>query len=169
MARNLPFPGIGWGLGFNWIVLPSLTLTQSVSSDYLKGRDLGSFTKVSWQANEHLKAAACFDSFSLDIPLRARATGVKGKTAILDLVYHESDLRDYGLLFTSNWLSDGNYNPGVLLGSGPERDKQPQLEIQARAAILLWQIQQRPECGSLLQPQFRIQSGIKTDITNNSL
>jgi len=103
------------GLGFNWLLVPSLTLTQSVSSDYLKGRDLGSFTKVSWQANDHLKAVAFFDSFSLEIPLRARATGVKGKTANLDLFYHESDLRDYGLSFTSNWLSDGNYNPGVVL------------------------------------------------------
>jgi biofilm PGA synthesis protein PgaA len=104
------------GLGFNWIVLPSLSFTQSVSSDYLKGRDLGSFTQVAWQASELLKASASFNSFSLDIPLRARATGVKGKTALLDLTYHESDLRDYGLLLTSNWLSDGNYNPSLLVG-----------------------------------------------------
>jgi biofilm PGA synthesis protein PgaA len=103
------------GLGFNWLVLPSLTLTQSVSTDYIKGRDLGSFTKVTWQANDHLKASAAFDSFSLEIPLRARATGVRGKTAFLDLSYHESDLRDYGLILMSNWLSDGNYNPSVLL------------------------------------------------------
>ena len=102
------------GVGFNWRMLPSLTLTQSVSSDYLKGRDLGSFTKVSWQANDHLRASASFDSFSLEIPLRARATGVKGKTANLDLFYHESDLRDYGLVFMSNWLSDGNYNPSIV-------------------------------------------------------
>ncbi len=103
------------GLGFNWRLLPSVVLTQSASSDYLKGRDLGSFTKVSWQANDHLRATAFFDSFSLEIPLRARATGVKGKTANLDLFYHESDLREYGMGLTSNWLSDGNYNPSVIL------------------------------------------------------
>jgi biofilm PGA synthesis protein PgaA len=103
------------GGGFNWRLLPSLTLTEAVSADYLKGRDLGSFTKVNWQANDHLRAAASFDSFSLELPLRARATGVKGKTANLDLSYHESDLREYGLGLTSNWMSDGNYNPSVIL------------------------------------------------------
>jgi biofilm PGA synthesis protein PgaA len=103
------------GLGFNWRLLPSVVLTQSVSSDYLKGRDLGSFTKVSWQANDHFRAAAFFDSFSLELPLRARATGVKGKTANLDLIYHESDLRDYGMGLTSNWMTDGNFNPSVIL------------------------------------------------------
>jgi biofilm PGA synthesis protein PgaA len=103
------------GGGFNLRLLPSLVLTQAVSADYLKGRDLGSFTKVTWQANDHLRASAFFDSFSLEIPLRARATGVKGKTANLDLFYHESDLRDYGLVLVSNWLSDGNFNPNFIL------------------------------------------------------
>ena len=103
------------GGGFNWRLLPSLTLTQSVSSDYLKGRDLGSFTRVNWQANDHFSAAASFDSFSLELPLRARATGVKGKTANLDLSYDESDLRNYGMALTSNWMSDGNFNPSVIL------------------------------------------------------
>ena len=105
------------GLGFNWIVLPSLTLTQSASSDYLEHRDLGSYTKLAWQATEGLKVSGSFDSFSLDLPIRAQATGVHGKTAMLDLDYHESDLREYTALFTSNWLSDGNYNPEIVLGA----------------------------------------------------
>jgi biofilm PGA synthesis protein PgaA len=101
--------------GFSCIVLPSLTLTQSASWDYLKSGDLGSYTALGWQANDHLKATASFDSFSLDIPLRARATGVKGKTAQLNLYYCESELRDYNVLLMSNWLTDGNYNPAILL------------------------------------------------------
>jgi biofilm PGA synthesis protein PgaA len=105
-----------WGFGFNWVVLPPFTLTQSVSWDYLKGGNFGSYTKIAWQVNDQFRAAASYNSFNLDIPLRALATGVVGKTARFDLKYTENELRDYGLIFISNWLSDGNYNPALLLG-----------------------------------------------------
>jgi tetratricopeptide (TPR) repeat protein len=152
------------GLGFNWIVLPPLTLTQSVSSDYLKGRDLGSYTKVAWQASERLKASASFNSFSLDIPLRARATGVKGKTAVLDLGYHESDLRDYGLVFTSNWLSDGNYNPSVLLGFDQNVINNPNWKVRVGPQFYYGRYSKDPNVVPYFSPNFEYSLGLKPSL-----
>ena len=152
------------GLGINWIVLPSLTLTQSASSDYLKGRDLGSFTKVDWQASERLKASASFDSFSLDIPLRARATGVKGKTAVLDLGYHESDLRDYGLLFTSNWLSDGNYNPSILLGFDQNVINNPDWKVRLGPQFYYGRYSKDQNVVPYFSPNFEYSIGLKPSL-----
>jgi len=118
------------GAGFHWIVLPTLNLTQSVSSDYLKGRDLGSFTRLTWQVTERLKASGSFDSYSLELPLRAQATGVSGKTAHFGLNYHESDLREYSLLLTSNWMTDGNFNPSLLLGFDQNIINQPDWKVR---------------------------------------
>lgn len=149
------------GGGFNWRLLPSLTLTQSVSSDYIKGRDLGSFTKVSWQANDHFRAAAFFDSFSLEIPLRARATGVKGKTASLDLFYHESDLRDYGLVFMSNWLSDGNYNPGVVCWMDQNVVNEPNWKLRIGPAFYYGRYSKDPDVVPYYSPNFEYSIELK--------
>jgi hypothetical protein len=142
------------GLGFNWRLLPPLVVTQAVSSDYLKGRDLGSFTKVTWQANDNLRATASYDSFSLDIPLRARATGVKGKTANLDLFYHESDLREYGMVFTSNWLSDGNYNPGVALWMDQNVINNPNWKLRLGPAFYYDRYSKDPHVVPYYSPNF---------------
>lgn len=149
------------GLGFNWRLLPPLVLTQSVSSDYLKGRDLGSFTKVTWQANDNLRATASFDSFSLDIPLRARATGVKGKTANLDLFYHESDLREYGLAFMSNWLSDGNYNPGVVVWMDQNVINNPNWKLRLGPAFYYARYSKDPNVVPYFSPNFEYSIELK--------
>lgn len=101
------------GVGLEWIALPQLTLAQAVSFDYLTGSNVGSFTAVSWRPTDTLKAAASFNSFSLELPLRAQATGVKGKRGLLDLSYRQSELFKAGLSLGGNWLTDGNFNPFV--------------------------------------------------------
>jgi hypothetical protein len=102
-------------LGFGVRIIPGLLLTQSGGWDYVAKTDFGSTTRLTWNAGDHLRVTAAFESFSLDIPLRARVTGVTGKTGLLDLHYHENDLREYGLVLYGNWLSDGNSNPAGLL------------------------------------------------------
>jgi biofilm PGA synthesis protein PgaA len=97
--------------GFKWKVFHVLELTQSVGFDYLTGRDCGSYTKLDWRPLDKVKMAAGFDSFSLDIPIRARVAGVKAKKAFYDFDYLESDLRTYGFSVGSNWFTDGNTNP----------------------------------------------------------
>jgi len=98
-------------LGFNWIVTPEIQWKQALSFDYIEGGDVGSYTKVTWWPTDPLRISGAFDSFSLSIPLRARARGITGKTFALDFAYLENDLRDYGLTVGSNWLSDDNVNP----------------------------------------------------------
>jgi len=98
-------------LGFNWIVTPELQWKQAIGFDYIEGGDVGSYTKVTWWPTDPLRISGMFDSFSLAIPLRARARGITGKTAAIDFSYLESDLREYGLTVGSNWLSDDNVNP----------------------------------------------------------
>lgn len=98
-------------LGFNWIVTPEILWRQAFGFDYLKGGDVGSYTKLTWWPTDPLKISGIFDSFSLAVPLRARVYGITGKTAALDFNYIESDPREYGLTIGSNWLSDDNINP----------------------------------------------------------
>ena len=96
--------------GFDWIVRPSLTLRQSVSFDYLRGDHPGSFTKLVWRPTDPLTITGEFDSFSLTLPIRARAADLRAKQAMASVAYTPSDLRDYGLKFTLNMFSDTNRN-----------------------------------------------------------
>jgi biofilm PGA synthesis protein PgaA len=142
------------GFGFTWIMLPSVTITQSASWDYLKSGDLGSYTKVEWRANDYFKATASFDSFSLDIPLRARATGIKGKTALLNLDYRESELRDYNLVLLSNWLSDGNFNPGILLGFDQNIINKPDWKVRLGPEFYYGRYSKDPNVVPYFSPNF---------------
>ena len=103
------------GLGFSWLMVSGLTLTQEGSWDYVKKAEFGSTTKLVWQADDKFRAEGAYESFSLDIPLRARVTGVTGETGLLSLRYEEDDIREYSLNLTGNWLSDGNFNPSGVL------------------------------------------------------
>ena len=181
-GRQYTFFWDRWGFGFNWIVVPPVTLTQSVSWDYLKGGNVGSFTRIAWQVNDHLRAAASYNSFNLDIPLRALATGVVGKTALFDLRYTENELRQYGLIFISNWLSDGNYNPALWLGFDQKVINHPdwKLRIGPQFSYVRYSKQQVPyfspnfEYSLTLNPSLQIvhykrydksvESNIKTEI-----
>jgi Flp pilus assembly protein TadD len=96
--------------GFDWIVAPTLTLRQSVSFDYVRGDDPGSFTKIVWQPSDPLKFTAEFDSFSLTLPIRARAADLQAMQALASVGYTASDLRDMGLTFILNMFSDTNRN-----------------------------------------------------------
>jgi len=103
------------GLGSEWIVLPEVIWKQAVTFDYEDFDDFGYYTTITWLPTDYLKITAGYDSFRLDIPIRARAAGIEGESASLDLYYHESDLRFYGLTTSLNWLDDGiiggNKNP----------------------------------------------------------
>ncbi|MEJ2672935.1 MAG: hypothetical protein P8168_12200, partial [Deltaproteobacteria bacterium] len=99
--------------GFDWIVVPQLTLRQAVSFDYLKGSEVGSYTRAQWRPTDPLKITGEFDSFSLSVPIRARSRGVNAREAALAVTYTESDQREYGIASTLYLLDDNNQNPGV--------------------------------------------------------
>jgi hypothetical protein len=124
----------GWNrtaFGFDWIVMPQLTLRQSVGFDYISGRDLGSYTKVQWQPSDPLKITGEFDSFSLMVPIRARVTGIKSKRAAAAVTYTESDLRDYGVAFAINMFADNNQNPNLAAFLNQTVVNHPDVKVRA--------------------------------------
>ncbi|MBU3947336.1 MAG: tetratricopeptide repeat protein [Proteobacteria bacterium] len=103
------------GLGCEWIVFPEVIWRQAVTFDYEGAKDFGYYTTVNWLPTDHLDITGGFNSFLLDIPIRARATGIEGKNVSFDLRYKESDLRYYGFSLSQNRLSDGNRGSGITL------------------------------------------------------
>ncbi len=98
------------GAGFDWIVFPTLTLRQAVSFDYTKGEEVGSYTKVVWTPDDPWKVTAEFDSFSLMLPIRARAADIMAKRATFGVTRTPSDVREYGLGLATNMFTDTNRN-----------------------------------------------------------
>jgi biofilm PGA synthesis protein PgaA len=96
------------GLGFRWIVMPELIWWQNVSFDYVKGSEFGSDTRLMWWPTDPLRITAGFNSFSLSVPIRARAQGITAENASVDVLYLESDLREYGAAVSTQWFSDSN-------------------------------------------------------------
>jgi tetratricopeptide (TPR) repeat protein len=103
------------GLGFHWIIIPEIVLTQSVSVDYLNWNHVGSDTRIKWRPTDPLRITAEYSSFSLEVPLRARVNGITAQQASADFTYLERDLREYGVAGGVQWFSDSNiYQYGSL-------------------------------------------------------
>jgi hypothetical protein len=79
-----------------------------VSLDYTRGDDFGFDTRLAWWPTDPLRITAGFNSFSLSVPIRARARGITADNAYADVLYHESDLREYGAAVGAQWFSDDN-------------------------------------------------------------
>ncbi len=97
--------------GFDWLLHPAFSWKQAVTFDYLRGRDFGFYTKVRWWPSDPVTLEGEFDSFSLNVPIRARATGMRAKSGALAVRYIGSDLWEGGLIFVLNRFSDNNFNP----------------------------------------------------------
>jgi biofilm PGA synthesis protein PgaA len=96
------------GVGAEWIVFPELTWRQAITLDYPHVRDWGYYTSIRWWPTDPLRFTLNYDSFSMDIPLRARAQGIEGQSASLHINYYESDLRNYGIFSGVSRFSDKN-------------------------------------------------------------
>jgi len=103
------------GVGAEWIVFPELVWRQAVTFEYQRFKNLGYYTNFTWWPTDPLKITLGYDSFRLNLPVRARAQGIEGQSAFLDVYYHESDLRSYGFSSGLNWYSDGNLNTYMKL------------------------------------------------------
>ena len=97
-----------FGLGFRWIVMPELIWWQGLNFDYSNGDDFGLDTRLMWWPTDPLRITAGFNSFSLSVPIRARVQGITADSAYLDVLYLESDLREYGAAVSTQWFSDNN-------------------------------------------------------------
>jgi biofilm PGA synthesis protein PgaA len=108
------------GLGARWIVHPELVWDQAASFDYME-KGLGGYrTELQWFPNDHLRLSFLYDGFSLDIPFRARITGITAQTGKLGFGYHWHENRHMGIWTTVNWYDDDNTNYGLraLLNQG---------------------------------------------------
>ena len=74
---------------------------------------------LDWQINDRWTAGASHDIFSLNVPIRARATGIDGKESSGSLRYRSSELFEIGARATFVDLDD--YNEHLSYGLDVER------------------------------------------------
>jgi len=96
------------GLGFDHIFNSDWYLREVVSINGTKGDEFGSQTMVKYTPTDHWIVEAMYDSFTIDVPLRARVAGITSDLASLDVTYRESEWREYGLGGSYSGFSDGN-------------------------------------------------------------
>ncbi len=123
------------GFGFRWIVTPELIWWQGLTFDYINGDDFGIDTRLMWWPTDPLRITAGYNSFSLSVPIRARARGITADSATLDVLYLESDLREYGAAVGTQWFSDNN----IYISGSARYDQNvyltPDLKVRAGLAL----------------------------------
>ncbi|MFP3868834.1 MAG: hypothetical protein ACLFUU_11850 [Desulfobacteraceae bacterium] len=127
--ENLEFSWDRLVWGFDWLMHPEFSWQQAVSFDYIDGQDFGSYTQVRWWPIDPLWIIAEFDSYSLDVPIRARARGVEAKSGLLAFQYVASDLLEGSLSFRVNWFSDDNVNPAATLRLNRQVINHPEVKL----------------------------------------
>lgn len=106
------------GLGINHIFNSSWTIRQQFSINYDNGEDFGSLTTVNFNPDDYWRFNLSYDSFTTEIPLRARVYGIEAEKYEIGAIYRESDWRDYYLTLSQLKFSDGNRRDQVMLGHG---------------------------------------------------
>ncbi|MFO7557635.1 MAG: hypothetical protein R6X10_02305 [Desulfobacterales bacterium] len=104
------------GLGLDHVFNSTWTLRQQFSFDYAEGGDFGSYTRLRITPDDHWRVDAIVDTFTIDVPARARIQDVTAVKTVIDTVYRESEWREYSLLIGRQWFSDGNDRDELLAG-----------------------------------------------------
>ncbi|MBN2653861.1 MAG: tetratricopeptide repeat protein [Nitrospirae bacterium] len=104
------------GLGIYHIFSRYLSATQQLSLNYDDSKDIGSFTSLSFTPDDHWTFSASFDSYTSDVPFRARVTGISSKKYDFGISYRVSELSDYSLSLTRYDFSDSNKRDMLNLG-----------------------------------------------------
>ncbi len=103
------------GIGINHTFNSSWSISQAFSLDYNTGNDFGSFTLINFNPNDYWSFSLSYDSFSTDVPLRARVFGVESNKFEAAIAYRESEWRSYRLSLSHMHFSDGNKREEALL------------------------------------------------------
>ena len=96
------------GIGVDHIFNTEWKIRQQFSINYETGEEFGSLTKVDFTPNDYWHFMAAYDSFAVDIPMRARVYGIGAKKYEAAATLRESDLRSYAIGATRYDFSDGN-------------------------------------------------------------
>jgi len=96
------------GLGMDHVFNSSWKLSQQFSYDYDESEDFGSLTEVTFTPDDHWAVGLSYDSFTTDVPLRARVFGIEADQFRGDITYRESEWRSYRLSHSRMKFSDDN-------------------------------------------------------------
>jgi len=130
------------GVGFDHTFNSDWFIREMVSMDVNAGGEYGSQTYLRYTPTDHWIFEPRYDSFTMDVPLRARVAGITANLTALDVTYRQSEWREFGLGSSYSRFSDGNRN------------------IALRA---------RTEQGLLAQNNWRMSLMIEGDMSKSSL
>lgn len=104
------------GIGIKHIFNSSWSLKQQFSVNYDDGDDFGSLTQVNFYPDDYWSFNLSYDSFTTDIPMRARVYDIEGDKSDLTMTYRESEWRSYHISLSHSGFSDDNNRQSALLG-----------------------------------------------------
>jgi len=96
------------GIGVLHALNSAWRIRQQLSVSYNDGEDLGSFTEIAFTPDDYWTLNVSFDSFTTDVPMRARAFGIESNKLDAGITYRESEWRSYSLGYSHMEFSDGN-------------------------------------------------------------
>jgi biofilm PGA synthesis protein PgaA len=98
------------GAGADWDVAPPVTLVAESSRDVDLAGSEGILARLAWRAGDSWSGGISHNTYSLDVPLRARAAGVEGTQSDADLQWRYSDAFLVRAVGAVHDLDDGNRN-----------------------------------------------------------
>lgn len=102
------------GLGAEHHINTSWRVEQNFSVNYDDGGDLGSFSLVDYHPDDYWRFELSYDSFSTDVPTRARIFNIDASKTAFEATYRESDWRSYTLALSTMSFSDDNRRDAML-------------------------------------------------------
>ncbi len=104
------------GIGIEHIFNSSWKVIQQLSADYIEGDELGSYTEIFYTPNDYWNFSLSLDSFTTDVPLRARVHDIDARKVEAGITYRKSEQREYTLRVTFLDFSDSNERlQGILV------------------------------------------------------
>ncbi|MBI4688462.1 MAG: tetratricopeptide repeat protein [Nitrospirae bacterium] len=103
------------GLGINHIFNSYWRIRQQFSANYNNGRDFGSLSQIFFTPDDYWRFSLSYDTFSTDVPLRARVSGIEADRIGADIEYRESEWRSYRLSLSQLKFSDDNKREQALI------------------------------------------------------
>ena len=102
------------GLGADYLLNTSWRIQQHFAVNYDDGGDFGSFSLVDYHPDDYWRFELSHDSFTTDVPTRARVFDIGATKTVFDATYRESDWRSYSLSLSTMRFSDDNQRDGAL-------------------------------------------------------
>jgi biofilm PGA synthesis protein PgaA len=104
------------GLGLEHIFNSDWRVRQELSVNYVDGKDFGSVTQVTYTPDDYWTFGISYDSFTTDVPVRARVFDIDADKAEGDVTFRESEWRSYSLSVSQSKFSDNNRRYQGALG-----------------------------------------------------